>query len=145
MVGVTVKREMSQATRASVSNDETETCFYHSHTCTVTLHAISLTVTINTVYADDWGIDTETQTTDWNAGNFPNLKYPLPLSENVTTPLYNINTRDKRQTSPTGTYICIRTLHFTLTTHCVKLTFYVMLISGHGSFEPLYSPYLVMC
>ena len=145
MVGVTVKREMSQATRASVSNDETETCFYHSHTCTVTLHTISLTVTINTVYADDLGIDTETQTTDWNAGNFPNLKYPLPLSENVTTPLYNINTRDKRQTSPTGTYICIRTLHFTLTTHCVKLTFYVMLISGHGSFEPLYSLYLVMC
>ena len=50
---------------------------------------------------DDWRIDPEVQSTAWNGENSQNLKYPLPLREK---PLYYIHTRDKRQTSPGGTY-----------------------------------------
>ena len=56
---------------------------------------------MNADLTDDWRIDPEVQSTAWNGENSQNLKYSLPLREK---PLYYIHTRDKRQTSPGGTY-----------------------------------------
>ena len=46
--------------------------------------------------------DSDSQTTAWNGNDFPEVKYPLPLSKNETEPLFHVHTCDKRQTAPRG-------------------------------------------
>ena len=50
----------------------------------------------------DASVDTESQTTAWNGGDFSDVKYPLPLHKNETEPLYQVHSRDKRQTAQGG-------------------------------------------
>ena len=61
---------------------------------------------IYTVDADLPG-DTDSQNTVWNGRDFPEVKYPLPLSKNETEPLFHVHTRDKRQTTPRGILILL--------------------------------------
>ena len=94
---------MSLSTRTSINNDDILLTWPYMHNGTP--YTISHSNRIfNTVYADDWRIDTETQTTAWDGGDFRNLNSPLPLSENETIPLSNIHTRARRQTSSRGIY-----------------------------------------
>ena len=54
---------------------------------------------MHTVDADplDALIDTKNQTTAWNGRDFPDVKYPLPLSQNEMELLFHVHTRDRRQ------------------------------------------------
>ena len=47
--------------------------------------------------------DTDSQNTVWNGRDFPDVKYPFPLSKNDAEPLH-VHTRDKRQTAPRGIF-----------------------------------------
>ena len=47
--------------------------------------------------------DTDSQNTVWNGRDFPDVKYPFPLSKDDTEPLH-VHARDKRQTAPRGIF-----------------------------------------
>ena len=73
--------------------------------------------------------DTDSQNTVWNGRDFPDVKYPFPLSKNDEEPLH-VHTRDKRQTAPRGI--------FTLLLHGILQLQFMWIITGleHNSQAP---------